>query len=49
MNTKILIVAAILLAVAANYWLYSEEVDCDKQGGVYVRSVFGYKCIEVKK
>lgn len=48
MNTKLLIVLGLALAFGANYWLHREEVSCDESGGVYVRSVFGYKCIEVK-
>lgn len=48
--SKNIVIAVIGLAVAvlANYWLYSEEVACEKVNGVYVRSVWGYKCVELK-
>ena len=49
MNTKLLIVLGLALALGANYWLYTEEVACDKQGGTYVRAVWGYKCIGIKQ
>jgi len=44
----IITILALAVAFAANYWLYKEEVACDDVGGVYVRSVWGYKCVELK-
>ena len=48
MSNKWILVLAIVLIVVANHWLYKSEVACDKAGGVYVRSVWGYKCVELK-
>jgi len=49
MNKNIIIaVIGLAIAVLANYWLYKSEVACDAVGGVYVRSVWGYKCVELR-
>jgi len=49
MNKNIVIaIIGIVIAVLANHWLYKSEVACEKSGGVYVRSVWGYKCVELK-
>lgn len=39
---------ALVLIVVANHWLYKSEVACEESGGVYVRAVWGYKCVELK-
>ncbi len=46
MRNILIIVGALAVAFGANYWLYKEEVACDYVGGVYVSSVWGYKCVE---
>jgi len=48
MSTKWILALALVLIVVANYWLHKAEVECDQAGGVYVRSVWGYKCVELK-
>jgi len=44
----IIIILALALVFWANYWLHKQEVACDEAGGVYVRAVWGYKCVELK-
>jgi hypothetical protein len=46
-NLWILALALVLIFVA-NHWLYKSEVACKELGGVYVRAVWGYKCVELK-
>jgi hypothetical protein len=43
-----ILIGAIVLIFVANHWLYKSEVACEESGGVYVRAVWGYKCVELK-